>query len=93
MDVTWSKRLKKMSIFAIKEIEKHRQLSGKAICLPISKTLVRGRKLKEEGYLKLNTMYTSVSNKYFEVKCKYQTRMKAELRSAKISLNKARETS
>ena len=45
-ELKWSKTLVGMATFTIKEIEKHRQLSGKIQGLPITKTLVRGQKRK-----------------------------------------------
>ena len=50
-EIEWSKALVDMPTFTIKEIEKHRQLSGKIQGLPITKTLVIGRKFKEERFL------------------------------------------
>ena len=38
-------------IFTLKEIEKHRQLTGKVKGISIGITLLRGRKFKEEGNL------------------------------------------
>ena len=46
----WTKSLKFMPTFTIKEIEKHRLASGKKRGIAISKTLERGRKFKEERY-------------------------------------------
>ena len=50
--IEWSKTLVGgMPTFTIKEIEKHRQLSSKIQGLPITKTIVRGRKFKGERFL------------------------------------------
>ena len=54
-EIEWSKTLVGMPKFTVKEIEKHRQLSGKIQGSPITKTLVRGRKFKD---FLLQTQYT-----------------------------------
>ena len=67
-DVEWSKTLVDMPKFTMKEIEKHRQLSGKIQGLPITKTLVRGRKSKEERFLIADSIYTTKTKNLFKVK-------------------------
>ena len=66
-DLSWSKSLEFLPLFSLHQIEKHRQLTGKAKGkgLPITKTLVKGRKLMQDGYLKMNDMYTCSSSDYF----------------------------
>ena len=46
-EINWSKTLVGMPTFTIKEIVKYRQLNSKIQGLPITKTLVRGRKNKK----------------------------------------------
>ena len=50
------------------------------------KTLQKGRKFKEEGYLKYNTMFSRMSKYLFEIKCKCQASMKQELRNVYVAL-------
>ena len=78
-----------MPTFIITEIEKHRQLSGKIQGLLIAKTLVRGRKFKEERFLTADSIYTTKTKNLFKVKglCKAST--KKDLRKVFISINRA----
>ena len=46
-EINWSQNLVGMPTFTIKEIVKYRQLNSKIQGLPITKTLVRGRKNKK----------------------------------------------
>ena len=69
-EVEWSKALVGMPTFTIKEIGKHRQLSGKIQGLPITKTLVRGRKFTEEKFLTADSTYTTKTKNLFKVKRK-----------------------
>ena len=58
-EIEWPKTFVGMPTFIITEIEKHRQLSGKIQGLLIAKTLVRGRKFKEERFLTADSIYTT----------------------------------
>ena len=69
-EVEWSKALVGMPTFTIKEIGKHRQLSGKIQRLPIKKTLVRGRKFTEESFLTADSTYITKTKNLFKVKRK-----------------------
>ena len=57
-EVEWSKTLVGMPTFTIKRIEKHRQLSGKIQAVPITKTLIKGRKLKKKKDFLPQILYT-----------------------------------
>ena len=85
----WSKTLVGMPTFTIKEVEKHRQLSRKIQRLPITKTLVRGQKVKEERFLTAGSIYTTKTTHLFKVKglCKAST--KKDLRKVFIRINRA----
>ena len=78
LTLSWSKSMEYLPVFTINEIEKHRQLTGKVRGkgLPITKTLVKGRKLMQDGYLKSNEMFACSSKEYFKVKCKCLASMK-----------------
>ena len=69
-----------MSTFTIKEIEKHRQLSGKIQGLPIAKTLV-GR------FLTANSIYTTKAKTLFNVKSLCKASMKKDLRKEQIYID------
>ena len=51
METSWGKSLEMLPQFTIKEIEQHRQLSGRTPESAIIKTLDRGRKFKYERYI------------------------------------------
>ena len=55
-EIEWCKALVGMPKFTIKEIEKHRQSSGNIQGLLITKTLVIGRKFKEERFLTVDSI-------------------------------------
>ena len=61
----WGKLLDGMPIFTIREIEIHRQNSGKMPGVSIIKTLERGRKFKEERYISADSIYTYLSDELF----------------------------
>ena len=86
-DTSWGKSLKEMPLFSIKEIEIHRQASGKN-GKAIIKTLDRGRKFKEERYLSADSIFTRVIDNFFSVKAKCKASMKKEFREVKVSLNR-----
>ena len=82
---TWSKSLEALPIFTIREIEAHRQASGKQN--PVMKTTDRGKQFHEEGYL--NEIFTSFTTTEFYVKAKCKASMKKDIRSVHIILNRA----
>ena len=88
-EIKWSKTLVSMPTFAIKEIEKDRELSGKIQGLLITKTLDRGRKFEEERFLTADSIYTTRTKNLFKVKglCKAST--KKDLRKVFIRINRA----
>ena len=84
--IGWSKSLKNLPLFTVRNIAQHRELSGKGKGLSIMKTLQRGRKFQVEGYVKNNTMFSRTSDNLFEIKCKCQASMKQELRNVYVAL-------
>ena len=66
-DILWGKSLVTMPAVTIKEIECHRQNSGKGCTGPILKTLERGRKFKEERYITADSIFTYMQNEVFHV--------------------------
>ena len=88
-EIEWSKTLVGMPTFTMKEIEKHRQLSSKIQGLPIMKTLVRGRKFKEERFLTADSIYTTKTQNLFKVKGLCKASMKKDLRKVFVSINRA----
>lgn len=85
-ETSWGKSLKEMPLFSIKEIEIHRQSSGKRNA--INKTLDRGRKFKEERYLSADNVFTRIADNCFNVKAKCKASMKKEIREVEVSLNR-----
>ena len=89
--LSWSKSLEHLPVFTINEIEKHKQLTGKMKGkhkgLPITKTLIKGRKLMQDGYLKTNEMFACSTDEYFKVKCKCLASMKSVLRDIVVTLD------
>ena len=75
-----------MPLFSIREIEKHRQASGKGS--DIAKTFDCGRKFKEERYLSADYLFTQSSCELFKVKAKCKASIKNEARDVMVSLNR-----
>ncbi len=87
IELSWGKSLKYFPHFTIKEIEKHRLNSGKQKGAAISKTLMRGRKFKEERYLSSDSVFTAKTETGFAVKCKCRASMKKVTRSVIVYIN------
>ena len=87
-DMDWGKSLEKLPLFTIKEIELHRQNSGKSQGAPIIKTLDRGRKFKEERYISADSIFSASDDNYFYVKAICKASMKKSNRHVKVVLNK-----
>ena len=64
-------------------------MSGKIRGLPITKTLVRGRKFKEERFLTADSIYTAKTKDLFKVKGLCKASMKKDLRKVFVSINRA----
>ena len=65
MGISWGKSLEMLSQFTIKEIEQHRQLSGKTPESAIIKALDRGRKFKNEPYITSDSISQNAIRVYF----------------------------
>ena len=87
LEIKWGKLLMQMPFLTIKEIEAHRQNSGKDHGGPILKTLERGRKCMEERYISADSVYTIVQDDHFLVKGSCKASMKKELRTIRLNLN------
>ena len=87
--VSWGKSLTNMPAVTIKEIEIHRQHSGKGKAGPVLKTLERGRKFKEERYITADSIFTSTQDEVFHVKATSKASMKNEFRQIRLSLSRA----
>ena len=81
---SWGKSLKMPSQFTIKEIDQHRQLSGKTPESAIIKTLDRGRKFKNERYITSDSIFTKCEKGLFYVKGLCKASMKKEKRSVAV---------
>ena len=87
MGISWGKSLEMLPQFTIKEIEQHRQLSGKTPESAIIKTLDRGRKFKNERYITSDSIFTKCDKGVFYVKGLCKASMKKEKRSAAVKLS------
>ena len=81
METSWGKSLEMLPQFTIKEIEQHRQLSGKTLEPAIIKTLDRGRKFKNERFITSDSIFTKCDKGIFYVKGLCKASMKKEKRS------------
>ena len=86
METSWGKSLEMLPQFTIKEIEQHRQLSGKTPESAIIKTLDRGRKFKNERYITSDSIFKKCDKGIFYVKGLYKASMKKEKRSVAVKL-------
>ena len=91
-DIPWCKSLKSLPVFTRKEIDEHRNNSGKRkaddVSKPIKKTLKRGLKFQEERYLSSDTVYTKVFGNSFMVKAKCRASMSTrEIHELDVSLD------
>ena len=87
METSWGKSLEMLPQFTIKEIEQHRQLSGKTLEPAIIKTLDRGRKFKNERFITSDSIFTKCDKSIFYVKGLCKARMKKEKRSVVVKLS------
>ena len=67
-DEFWTKCLKHLPVFTLKDINLHRLSSGKDKNTVISKTLERGRKFKNERYLCSDSVFTKSTKNTFTIK-------------------------
>ena len=65
METSWGKSVEMLPLFTIKEIEQHRQLSGKTPESAVIKTLDRGQKFKNNAALLLTVFSQYVIRVYF----------------------------
>ena len=91
-DIPWSKSLKSLPVFTMKEIDEHRNNSVKRkasnVSKPIKKTLKRGLKFQEERYLSSDTVFTKVFGNSFMVKAKCRASMSIrEIHELEVSLD------
>ena len=75
-EISWGKSLEMLPQFTIKEIEQHRQLSGKTPGSAIIKTLDRGQKFKNEHYISSDSILTKCDKGVFYVKGLCKSSMK-----------------
>ena len=87
METSWGKSLEMLPQFTIKEIEQHRQLSGKTPESAIIKTLDRGRKFKNERHITSDSIFTKCDKGIFYVKELCKASMKKKKRSVAVKLS------
>ena len=90
----WTKSLKVFPMFMKRQIENHKDKSGKIKISskkagkPIQKTLKKGLKFKEERYLNADSVYVKIVEKEFLVKAKCRASMsKREVHNLKTALD------
>ena len=83
--IFWSKSLKTLLLFTIKEIEAYRIKSGKGKA--IIKTRDRGRKFFEEKYITSGDTFTKTTSNTITIKGKRKASMKAETRSMNVIIS------
>ena len=86
--INWGKSLEFLPTFTIKEIEKHRDASGKQKDQSVMKAMIRGRKLKEERFLLSDSVFTAKTKDHFVVKCQCQASMKKVLRFVSVTIDR-----
>ena len=84
--IDWGKFLEFLPTFTIKEIEKHRDASGKQKDQSVMKAMIRGRKLKEERFLSSDSVFTAKTKDHFVVKCQCQASMKKVMRFVSVTI-------
>ena len=84
MGISWGKSLEMLPQFTIKEIEQHRQLSGKTPESAIIKTLNTGRKFKNERYITSDSIFAKRYKGIFYVKGLCKASMNKEKRSVTV---------
>ena len=87
METSWGKSLEMLPLFTIKEIEQHRQLSGKTPESAIIKTLDRGQKFKNECCITSDSIFTICDKSVFYVKGLYKASLKKEKHSVAVKLS------
>ena len=80
--------LKYLPVFTLKDINLHRLSSGKGKNTVISKTLERGRKFKNEGYLCSDSIFTKCTKNTFTIKGKCCASMKKIKRDVVVTLTR-----
>ena len=85
--IDWGKSLEFLLTFAIKEIEKHQDASGKQKDQSVMKTMIRGRKLKER-LLSSDSVFTAKTKDHFVVKCQCQVSMKKVLHFVRVTIDR-----
>ena len=72
-EISWGKSLRHRPLFTIKEIQMHRQESGKDHGGPILKIVDRGRKVKDERDISADSVFAAVNGNSFFYKRNMQS--------------------
>ena len=80
--------LKHLPVLIFKYINLHRLSSGNHKSTVIFKTLETGRKIKNEGYLSLDSIFTKRTKNTFTIKAKCSASLKKIKRDVVVTLNK-----
>ena len=80
--------LEALPLFTKREIDSHVENCGKLRNKSIRKTLLRGKKFKEERYINFNSLFTSKTSQKFIIKCRIKASMKKVFRSDYVHINR-----
>ena len=87
-DLNWGKSLDFLPVFTRREIDNHVKNCGKLKGKSIVKTLVRGRKFKDERYISSESVYTARTLRTFIAKCSCRASMKKLSRHVVVHINR-----
>ena len=87
-DQCWTRCLKNLLVFTLKDINLHRLSNGKDRNTVISKTLERRRKFKNEDYLRSDSIFTKCTKNTFTITAKCSASMKRIKRDVIVTLTR-----
>ena len=76
----WGKDWSSLPIFTLRDVEDHRKKSGKLKGHYIRKTLLKGKKFKDEGYILRDSIFTLSARERFKAKCMCRASMRKDWR-------------
>ena len=87
-DECWTRYSKHLPVLKFKYINLHRLSSGNHKSTVIFKTLETGRKIKNEGYLSLDSIFTKRTKNTFTIKAKCSASLKKIKRDVVVTQEK-----
>ena len=83
------KDLSNLPIFTLRDVEDHRKKSGKLKGHSIRKTLLKGKKFKDEGYILRDSIFTLSARERFKAKCMCRASMRKDWRRVIVHILRA----